>query len=79
MLMFIPLPLIFRSQLPTKAKVQISALFLIGFFCIAVTIIRMVIVLQDITQSNRFIWAYVECFAGNFPRQSFKSLTNNST
>ena len=76
--MLIPMRLIFGTQLPTTVKVQISVLFLLGFFCIIVTILRIVFVLQDLTQSNRLIWAYVECFAGNFPTQSFKSYTNNS-
>ncbi|KAE8450156.1 hypothetical protein EG329_006937 [Mollisiaceae sp. DMI_Dod_QoI] len=54
--MIIPLPLIFRAQLPLKTKIQISAVFLIWIFAIAITTLKVVIILKNLSGSRKMIW-----------------------
>jgi len=63
LLMSIPLPIIIRARLPLRTKIQLCGVFLVGFFVIAISITRMIIVLQNLTQINKLIWGQMECFA----------------
>jgi hypothetical protein len=63
LLMYIPLPIILRTRLPLKTKVQLCCIFLVGFFVITISVIRMIIVLQNITLINKLLWAQLECFS----------------
>lgn len=46
MLIVLPLPFIFRSKLPLIRKLQIIFVFCIGFFVIAITLIRLPIIVE---------------------------------
>jgi len=63
LLMCIPLPIIIRAQLPIRTKIQLCSVFLVGLFVIGISITRIVIVLQNLTQINKLIWGQMECFA----------------
>ncbi|RPA80557.1 hypothetical protein BJ508DRAFT_128419 [Ascobolus immersus RN42] len=63
-LIIFPLPLIFSSTLPLLRKLQVLLLFSIGFFVIAITLIRLpVIVSTNSMQRARSLWASIECAA----------------
>ncbi|KAF8473601.1 hypothetical protein BDZ91DRAFT_652098, partial [Kalaharituber pfeilii] len=71
-LIILPLPLIVRSRLPLLRKIQLSLLFGIGVAVIAVTIIRLPLILASSTmQSSRTLWASIEilvaCAVANAP------------
>jgi len=61
--MCIPLPIILRARLPIRTKIQLCSVFLVGLFVIGISITRIVIVLQNLTQINKLIWGQMECFA----------------
>ncbi|KAI9803980.1 MAG: hypothetical protein M1833_000261 [Piccolia ochrophora] len=61
-LMLIPLPLILRVRLPWKTKLQLMLVFCMGIFVIMVSVMRMIIVLNALTQVNKLIWGQLECF-----------------
>jgi hypothetical protein len=63
LLMCIPLPIILRARLPIRTKIQLCSVFLVGLFVIGISITRIVIVLQNLTQINKLIWGQMECFA----------------
>ncbi|KAH7377985.1 hypothetical protein BKA64DRAFT_714488 [Cadophora sp. MPI-SDFR-AT-0126] len=61
--MAISIPLLLRSSLSLKHKVELSALFIGGSFIIIVSVLRLLIVLGDLTAQNKLAWAQVQCFA----------------
>ena len=63
LLMYIPLPIILRTRLPVKTKLQLCCIFLIGLFVITISMIRMIVVLQNITLVNKLLWAALESFS----------------
>ena len=64
MLVLIPLPLVFKAKLPIMRKVQLGLLFCVSFFVIAITIIRMPIIIGNQSlQKARTLWASIECIA----------------
>jgi hypothetical protein len=63
LLMCIPLPIILRARLPIRTKIQLCSVFLVGLFVIGISITRIVIVLQNLTQINKLIWGQMECFS----------------
>ncbi|RDW89139.1 hypothetical protein BP6252_01171 [Coleophoma cylindrospora] len=63
LLMLIPLPVVFRTQLPWRTKVQLCGVFSIGVFVILVSVLRIKFVLADNSQQNKLLWAELECFA----------------
>lgn len=63
LLMCIPLPIILRARLPIRTKIQLCSVFFVGLFVIGISITRIVIVLQNLTQINKLIWGQMECFA----------------
>ncbi|KAF8865719.1 hypothetical protein BDZ45DRAFT_372901 [Acephala macrosclerotiorum] len=59
----IPLPLIFRAKLPLKTKFEISSVFSLWIFVIAITVIKMAITLKHLNLRTGMIWTQVECFS----------------
>ncbi|KAH8152678.1 uncharacterized protein LAJ45_03519 [Morchella importuna] len=63
MLILIPLPMVFKSRLPLIRKIQLLVLFGLGFFVMAVTIVRLPVIIGDQSvQKARTLWASIECF-----------------
>ncbi|KAL9945169.1 hypothetical protein ACHAQF_006720 [Verticillium nonalfalfae] len=61
MLILLPLPLVVAMQAAWRLKAQLYALFLLGIFIIAITIVRLPIsTLHKDSQLNRSTWASVE-------------------
>ncbi|KAI5788965.1 hypothetical protein DFH27DRAFT_216521 [Peziza echinospora] len=71
-LIILPLPLIYKSHLPLYRKLQLSVLFGVGIFLIAITVARMPVI-SDAPgmQQNRTLWASIEilaaCLVANAP------------
>lgn len=62
MLILIPLPMVFKSRLPLIRKIQLLVLFGLGFFVMAVTIVRLPVIIGDQSvQKARTLWASIEC------------------
>ncbi|KAI1814983.1 hypothetical protein GGS20DRAFT_366668 [Poronia punctata] len=70
LLLIIAFPITHRSQRiarPLTERITIYALYLLGTFCIAISIIRLVSVLNsDSLQSTRSLWAAVQMFVSTF-------------
>ncbi|KAI5838852.1 hypothetical protein DFP73DRAFT_248890 [Morchella snyderi] len=63
MLILIPLPMVFKSRLPLIRKIQLLVLFGLGLFVMAVTIVRLPVIIGDQSvQKARSLWASIECF-----------------
>ncbi|WYZ35928.1 hypothetical protein EsH8_X_000575 [Colletotrichum jinshuiense] len=63
MLLVLPLPLVFSLKTPWQRKVQLYALFTLGVFIIAITVIRLPInITNKDSQINRTTWASTELF-----------------
>ncbi|GJD01291.1 Pth11-like integral membrane protein [Colletotrichum higginsianum IMI 349063] len=61
MLLVLPLPLVFSLKTPWQRKVQLYALFTLGVFIIAITVIRLPInITNKDSQINRSTWASTE-------------------
>ncbi|KZL63735.1 pth11-like integral membrane protein [Colletotrichum incanum] len=61
MLLVLPLPLVFSLKTPWQRKVQLYALFTLGVFIIAITVIRLPInITNKDSQINRTTWASTE-------------------
>lgn len=61
MLLILPFPLVIMVRTPWQRKAQLSGLFMLGIFVIAITIIRLPINSINIgSQVNRSTWASVE-------------------
>ncbi|KAK2017316.1 hypothetical protein LZ32DRAFT_665186 [Colletotrichum eremochloae] len=61
MLLLLPLPLVFSLKTPWQRKLQLYALFTLGIFIIAITVIRLPInVSNKDSQVNRTTWASTE-------------------
>ncbi|KAG4432288.1 hypothetical protein IFR05_012236 [Cadophora sp. M221] len=56
-IMAIPIPLLLRACLSLKHKIEILAVFLGGFFLVFISVLRMLIVLGDLTTQNKLVWA----------------------
>ncbi|KAB8231006.1 hypothetical protein BDV23DRAFT_190905 [Aspergillus alliaceus] len=64
MLIVLPVPLLIKVKRPFMEKLQLAALFAVGFFIVVITIIRLPQNAQHSTaQVNRTTWASVELFA----------------
>ncbi|KAE8335785.1 hypothetical protein BDV24DRAFT_155705 [Aspergillus arachidicola] len=64
MLIVLPVPLLVKVKRPLLEKLQLAALFAVGFFIVVVTVIRLPENAQHSTaQVNRTTWASVELFA----------------
>ncbi|PVH79803.1 hypothetical protein DL98DRAFT_589015 [Cadophora sp. DSE1049] len=61
-IMAIPIPLLLRSSFSLKNKIEMSGLFIGGFFIILASVLRLLIVLGDLTTQNKLVWAEIECF-----------------
>ncbi|KAH9217593.1 hypothetical protein DL95DRAFT_459197 [Leptodontidium sp. 2 PMI_412] len=61
-IMAVPIPLLLRACLSLKHKIEMSGLFLGGVFLIFISVLRMLIVLGDLTTQNKLVWAQIECF-----------------
>ncbi|KAL5319410.1 hypothetical protein ACEPPN_012462 [Leptodophora sp. 'Broadleaf-Isolate-01'] len=61
-IMAVPIPLLLRVCLSLKHKIEMSGLFLGGVFLIFISVLRMLIVLGDLTTQNKLVWAQIECF-----------------
>ncbi|KAH7016688.1 hypothetical protein EDB80DRAFT_703295 [Ilyonectria destructans] len=60
-LLVLPFPMLYNTQLSRKHKIQLSFLFGIGFVVVAITIIRVpLILISSVTQASRSLWASVE-------------------
>ncbi|KAF7889117.1 hypothetical protein EAF00_009417 [Botryotinia globosa] len=61
-LIAIPLPMIWRTQMVTATKLKVSAVFLVGIFLVVISIIRTVLQ-ESRTQEidDRFFWGNMEC------------------
>ncbi|THV52094.1 hypothetical protein BGAL_0089g00210 [Botrytis galanthina] len=61
-LIAIPLPMIWRTQMVTATKLKVSAVFLVGIFLVVISIIRTVLQ-ESKTQEidDRFFWGNMEC------------------
>ncbi|KAF7926270.1 uncharacterized protein EAE98_006565 [Botrytis deweyae] len=61
-LIIIPLPMIWRTQMMTATKLKVSAVFLVGIFLVVISIIR-TILQESKTQEidDRFFWGNMEC------------------
>ncbi|ATZ58667.1 hypothetical protein BCIN_16g03820 [Botrytis cinerea B05.10] len=61
-LIIIPLPMIWRTQMVTSTKLKVSAVFLVGIFLVVISIIR-TIFQESKTQGldDRFFWGNMEC------------------
>ncbi len=54
LLIIIPLPMVFQARLPMARKIQLIILFGVSFFVVAITIIRMPVILHaDSVQKAR--------------------------
>lgn len=61
MLLILPFPLVIMVRTPWQRKAQLSSLFILGIFVIAITVIRLPINSSNISsQVNRSTWASVE-------------------
>ncbi|TGO29958.1 hypothetical protein BPAE_0009g00540 [Botrytis paeoniae] len=61
-LVAIPLPMIWRTQMVTATKLKVSAVFLVGIFLIVISIIRTVLQESKIQAiDDRFFWGNMEC------------------
>ncbi|UQC91447.1 uncharacterized protein CLUP02_16982 [Colletotrichum lupini] len=61
MLLVLPLPLVFSLKTPWQRKIQLYALFTLGVFIIAITVIRLPInITNKDSQINRTTWASTE-------------------
>ncbi|KAE8357774.1 hypothetical protein BDV27DRAFT_151045 [Aspergillus caelatus] len=64
MLIVLPVPLLVKVKRPLMEKLQLAALFAVGFFIVVITVIRLPQNAQHSTaQVNRTTWASVELFA----------------
>ncbi|KAJ1714383.1 hypothetical protein F9C07_2231600 [Aspergillus flavus] len=64
MLIVLPVPLLVKVKRPLLEKLQLAALFAVGFFIVVITVIRLPQNAQHSTaQVNRTTWASVELFA----------------
>ncbi|KAE8330956.1 hypothetical protein BDV39DRAFT_190203 [Aspergillus sergii] len=64
MLIVLPVPLLVKVKRPLLEKLQLAALFAVGFFIVVITVIRLPENAQHSTaQVNRTTWASVELFA----------------
>jgi len=63
MLMAIPARIISRSKLPTKTKIELAAIFLLGFVVIIFSTLTMIIILMHWAQQKTLVWRQIECFA----------------
>ncbi|KAE8163811.1 hypothetical protein BDV40DRAFT_287507 [Aspergillus tamarii] len=64
MLIVLPVPLLVKVKRPLMEKLQLAALFAVGFFIVIITVIRLPQNAQHSTaQVNRTTWASVELFA----------------
>ncbi|CAZ85052.1 unnamed protein product [Tuber melanosporum] len=71
-LMIYPLPIIFRSRIPTRRKLQIGGLFSLTFFAILASTLRLPFVMSNNSRQRwRALFAWVEmlvaCFVANAP------------
>ncbi|KAF5871216.1 putative ubid family decarboxylase protein [Botrytis fragariae] len=61
-LVIIPLPMIWRTQMVTATKLKVSAVFLVGIFLVVISIIRTILQESKIQQiDDRFFWGNMEC------------------
>ncbi|TGO63213.1 hypothetical protein BCON_0014g00020 [Botryotinia convoluta] len=61
-LVTIPLPMIWRTQMVTATKLKVSAVFLVGIFLVVISIIRTVLQESKIQAiDDRFFWGNMEC------------------
>ncbi|TGO19188.1 hypothetical protein BTUL_0005g00360 [Botrytis tulipae] len=61
-LIAIPLPMIWRTQMVTATKLKVSAVFLVGIFLVVISIIRTVLQESKTQQiDDRFFWGNMEC------------------
>lgn len=60
-LIIFPFPILRHSTLTTKQKIQLSILFSIGTVVVAITILRLpLILLSSVSQASRSMWASIE-------------------
>ncbi|KAF7944353.1 hypothetical protein EAE96_010751 [Botrytis aclada] len=59
-LVAIPLPMIWRTQMATR-HLKVSAVFLVGIFLVVISIIRTVLQESDQALDDRFFWGNMEC------------------
>jgi len=62
MLMVIPFHIILRSLIPMRTKLELGAVFILGFFAVLIVCLRMVSALHHWEQQDRLIWGQLECF-----------------
>ncbi|PHH52969.1 hypothetical protein CFIMG_002203RA [Ceratocystis fimbriata CBS 114723] len=93
MLLLLPIPLLIGLQANARLKLQLSVLFTLGIFIIAITVIRLPInSLNQSLQSSRTTWASTELFTSavvvnaptlygfwNKRRQASKNASSNPT
>ncbi|KAL5612819.1 hypothetical protein BROUX41_004100 [Berkeleyomyces rouxiae] len=93
MLLLLPIPLLIGLQANTRLKMQLTVLFTLGIFIIAITVIRLPInSLNQSMQSSRTTWASTELFTSavvvnaptlygfwNKRRQASKNASSNPT
>ncbi|TGO32884.1 hypothetical protein BHYA_0281g00070 [Botrytis hyacinthi] len=61
-LIAIPLPMIWRTQMVTATKLKVSAVFLVGIFLVVISIIRTILQESKIQKTDdRFFWGNMEC------------------
>lgn len=67
MLIFLPMPVIFKIQRSLVERLRIIALLSVGFFLVAITVVRLPINFANgSAQVNRTTWASVESFGAAF-------------
>lgn len=67
MLIFLPMPTLFSIQRSIGERLRLAALFSVGFFLVAITVVRLPLnFAHGSAQVNRTTWASVEAFGAAF-------------
>lgn len=66
MLIALPMPALWRVQRSVPVRLRIMGIFSIGFFLVAITIVRLPINYTESAQVSRTTWASAEAFAAAF-------------